>query len=93
MQKPGAREQNIRLLKSVIDASRRRAPRLIDEWQLAPERLWDAVRFECDHESSVVILTGSTVPPKGELYRYRACIRADRCASQVLWNQGIPLAL
>ena len=40
------------------------APRLIDEWQLAP-KLWDAVRFEVDKrdEFGQFILTGSAVPP------------------------------
>ena len=39
-------------------------PRRIDEWQIAP-KLWDAVRFEVDHRSSLgqFILTGSAVPP------------------------------
>lgn len=39
------------------------APRLIDEWQIAP-KLWDAVRFEVDHrdEFGQFILTGSAVP-------------------------------
>lgn len=39
------------------------APRLIDEWQMAP-RLWDVVRFEVDHrgEDGQFILTGSAVP-------------------------------
>jgi len=39
------------------------APRLIDEWQMAPV-LWDAVRFEVDkrHETGQFILTGSAVP-------------------------------
>lgn len=38
-------------------------PRLIDEWQLAPQ-LWDAIRFEVDHRSALgqFILTGSAVP-------------------------------
>jgi predicted AAA+ superfamily ATPase len=38
-------------------------PRLIDEWQMAPE-LWDAVRFEVDrrNEPGQFILTGSAVP-------------------------------
>ena len=40
------------------------APRLIDEWQLAP-KLWDAIRFEVDHRGELgqFILTGSAVPP------------------------------
>ena len=39
------------------------APRLIDEWQMAPV-LWDAVRFEVDKRTATgqFILTGSAVP-------------------------------
>lgn len=39
------------------------SPRLIDEWQLAPQ-LWDAIRYEVDHREGVghFILTGSAVP-------------------------------
>jgi len=39
------------------------APRLIDEWQMAPV-LWDAVRFEVDKRGNAgqFILTGSAVP-------------------------------
>ena len=38
-------------------------PRLIDEWQLAPQ-LWNAVRFSVDHRRKfgLYILTGSAVP-------------------------------
>lgn len=38
-------------------------PRLIDEWQLAPQ-LWDCVRFEVDHigKRGLFILTGSAMP-------------------------------
>ena len=38
-------------------------PRLIDEWQLAPQ-LWDTVRYEVDHREGMghFILTGSAVP-------------------------------
>jgi predicted AAA+ superfamily ATPase len=38
-------------------------PRLIDEWQIAPQ-LWDAIRFEADHSDSLglFVLTGSSVP-------------------------------
>lgn len=38
-------------------------PKLIDEWQIAPQ-LWDAVRFEIDHNHNfgLFILTGSAVP-------------------------------
>ena len=39
------------------------SPRLIDEWQLAPQ-LWDAVRYEVDHREGMghFILTSSAVP-------------------------------
>lgn len=38
-------------------------PRLIDEWQIAPN-LWNAVRYEVDNrdEFGQFILTGSAVP-------------------------------
>ena len=53
MDDPEKKEQNItmseinpkRLLKGA-------APRLIDEWQLAP-KLWDAIRFEVDHRGEL----------------------------------------
>ena len=65
MDDPETKEQNI----TMADLSPKRllrgeAPRLIDEWQLAP-KLWDAVRFEVDHrgETGQFVLTGSAVPP------------------------------
>lgn len=41
-------------------------PRLLDEWQIAADQLWNAVRFEVDHrdEFGLFILTGSVTPPK-----------------------------
>ena len=64
MDDPETKAQNL----SLADLSPRRilqgdTPRLIDEWQLAPQ-LWDAIRFEVDHRHSVgqFILTGSAVP-------------------------------
>ena len=38
-------------------------PRLLDEWQIAPQ-LWDAIRFEVDHRRGQghFILTGSSIP-------------------------------
>ena len=40
------------------------APRVIDEWQLAPQ-LWDAARFEVGRRGALgmLIFTGSAVPP------------------------------
>ncbi len=48
-------------------------PRLIDEWQDAPE-LWDAARFEVDHrerKTAQFIFTGSTVIPKEKLEKIK----------------------
>lgn len=44
-----------------------KTPRLIDEWQIAPE-LWDAVRFTVDHREGEgqFILTGSVTPLSDE---------------------------
>lgn len=39
-------------------------PRLIDEWQIGADYIWDSVRFECDMrgEPGQFILTGSATP-------------------------------
>lgn len=64
MDDPQSMEQNI----AMASLNPRRlltgdAPRLIDEWQIAP-KLWDAIRFEVDHRDDLgqFILTGSAVP-------------------------------
>lgn len=63
MSDPASREQNINLANVtpslILEGP---TPRLIDEWQVAPE-LWDAVRFEVDHRKGHghFILTGSVV--------------------------------
>lgn len=52
---------------------RGKTPRLIDEWQDAPE-LWDAARFEVDHreeKTAQFIFTGSTVIPKEKLEKIK----------------------
>ena len=53
---------------NVKDLLRGSFPRLIDEWQLAPQ-FWDAVRFEVDHANGLgrFILTGSSVPPETDV--------------------------
>ncbi len=63
MDNPESMRQNIELAnispqKLLIGAT----PRLIDEWQLAPQ-LWDTVRYEVDHRDGIghFILTGSAV--------------------------------
>ena len=47
------------------------APRLVDEWQLAPA-LWDSIRYNVDHsdEPGRYILTGSAVPADMERVRH-----------------------
>ncbi len=65
MANPQTRRQYIDLLQInptlILDGD---SPRLIDEWQVAPE-IWDSVRYEVDHRRKVgqFILTGSAVPP------------------------------
>ena len=64
MSDPQSRDQNLSLLK--LDPQRLLkgdAPRLIDEWQIAPT-LWDSIRYEVDHrdEMGQFILTRSSVP-------------------------------
>ena len=64
MDNPASLETNLQMAE--IDPSvllEGKAPRLVDEWQLAP-KLWDAIRFEVDHRREVgqFILTGSAVP-------------------------------
>lgn len=64
MQDPENKSQNLTLAeldpKLLLQGE---TPRLIDEWQLAPN-LWDAVRFEVDRrgEFNQFILTGSSLP-------------------------------
>lgn len=64
MDDPQTKEQNITMAslnpKRLLEGA---APRLIDEWQIAP-KLWDAIRFEIDHrrERGQFVLTGSAVP-------------------------------
>ena len=65
MDDPQSKEQNVNMAalnpKRLLSGE---APRLIDEWQIAP-KLWDAIRFEVDHRDDLgqFVLTGSAVPP------------------------------
>ena len=64
MDDPEKKAQNITMAElSPKRLLKGEAPRLIDEWQLAP-KIWDAIRFEIDHggELGRFILTGSAVP-------------------------------
>ena len=64
------KDRNANLKMAEIDPEKLlqgETPRLIDEWQIAPE-LWDAVRFAVDHrdEDGQFILTGSASPLSDE---------------------------
>ena len=65
MDDPTQKAQNLALAQPNIKQLLAGAtPRVIDEWELAPE-LWDAARFEVDHRDEHVgqfIFTGSAVP-------------------------------
>jgi uncharacterized protein len=64
LDEPDQREQNLLMAKvrpsSLLEGVK---PRLIDEWQLAPQ-LWDAIRYQVDHaeDRGQFLLTGSSVP-------------------------------
>ena len=67
-------------------------PRLIDEWQLAPQ-LWDAIRFEVDHREEhfgQFILTGSAVPPDKSAVKHSGTGRFSWLTMRTmsLWESG-----
>jgi len=71
-----------------------RNPRLIDEWQIAPQ-IWDAVRFAVDHrgEDGLFILTGSAVPPveddeKKRMHTGTGRIGRIKMRPMSLWESG-----
>lgn len=64
MDEPSKKEANIRTSEiNPEQLLKGDAPRLIDEWQIAP-KLWDAIRYEVDTRGAQgqFILTGSAVP-------------------------------
>lgn len=92
MDAPQKKEMNLRLASlnpgSLLEG---KAPRLIDEWQLAP-KLWDAVRYEVDHrgEDGQFILTGSSVPPDSDEISHSGIGRIARLKMRPmsLWESG-----
>ena len=92
MSEPGKIEQN-KTLANINPAILLAGdyPRLIDEWQVAPE-LWDSVRFEVDHNSSLglFILTGSSVPPDMSKIIHTGTGRIGRLRMRTmsLWESG-----
>lgn len=92
MADPEKRRQNIALaqtnIKRLLQGD---TPRLIDEWQLAPQ-LWDAVRNEVDKRNNdgQFMLTGSAVPADCHSYiRYQILYRSIYCDSSIgTWSRG-----
>ncbi|NLW54262.1 MAG: ATP-binding protein, partial [Clostridiaceae bacterium] len=80
MQDPAMKQQNLRMAELhpqlLLEGD---TPRLIDEWQLAPQ-LWDAVRFEVDRRGAFgqFILTGSSTPVESELISHSGTGRIAR---------------
>lgn len=68
-----------------------KSPRLIDEWQIAPQ-LWDAARFEIDHRRSPgqFIFTGSAVPADRSKIRHSGTGRFSWLTMRPmsLWESG-----
>jgi len=93
MNDPDEQMENLRMASM---ATRRllvgKAPRLIDEWQLAPQ-LWDAIRFEVDHRDDhfgQFILTGSAVPPDKSAMKHSGTGRFSWLTMRTmsLWESG-----
>lgn len=66
-------------------------PRLIDEWQTAPE-FWDAIRFEVDHRDGdgQFMLTGSAVPANRDKIHHSGTARYGWLTMRPmsLWESG-----
>lgn len=75
-------------VKSLLEGT---TPRLIDEWQVAPQ-IWDAARFESDQRKNVgqFILTGSAVPPVTDKIQHTGTGRIARMTMRTmsLWESG-----
>ncbi|KWW31711.1 MAG: hypothetical protein AUK63_405 [bacterium P3] len=93
MNDPDEQMENLRMASM---ATRRllvgKVPRLIDEWQLAPQ-LWDAIRFEVDHREEhfgQFILTGSAVPPDKSAMKHSGTGRFSWLTMRTmsLWESG-----
>ena len=69
-------------------------PRLIDEWQEAPE-LWDAIRFSVDHREGYgqYILTGSAVPPEADEENESECVIRHTGAGRIARFTMRPMSL
>lgn len=92
MADPETRERNLAMvatnIKRLLAGD---VPRLIDEWQIAPQ-LWDAIRFEVDHrsEDGQFLLTGSSVPANSSQIFHSGTGRFGwiKMRTMSLWESG-----
>lgn len=80
MQDPATKKQNLEMAQiNPALLLKGKTPRLIDEWQLAPQ-LWDAVRFEVDQRDKFnqFIMTGSAAPANLEEISHTGTGRISR---------------
>ena len=92
MADPDTKSQNLALAQTNIRRLLQgETPRLIDEWQLAPQ-FWDAVRNEVDKrdEDGQFMLTGSAVPPKQDGIFHSGTGRMSwlKLRTMSLWESG-----
>lgn len=94
MDDPINKKQNLQMVTTNVKALLNgAAPRLIDEWQIAP-KLWDAIRYEVDErdEDGQFILTGSAVPPDRDATEEDAKIEHSG-AGRFAWLTMRPMSL
>jgi len=92
MADPDRKSQNMAMAQTNIKRLLQGAtPRLIDEWQLAPQ-FWDAVRNEVDKrdEDGQFMLTGSAVPPNIDEIFHSGTGRMSwlKLRTMSLWESG-----
>lgn len=92
MADPDTKNQNLAMAQTNIKRLLQgETPRLIDEWQLAPQ-FWDAVRNEVDKRSDdgQFLLTGSAVPPKQDEIFHSGTGRMSwlKLRTMSLWESG-----
>jgi len=92
MNNPKTKDTNLHLAETAIDLLLEGdTPRLLDEWQLAPQ-LWDAARFTVDQrgEEGQFIFTGSAVPAKKDKKSHTGTGRAAWITMRPmsLWESG-----
>ena len=92
MADPETRERNLTMVSTNIKRLLAGdVPRLIDEWQIAPQ-LWDAIRFEVDHrsEDGQFLLTGSSVPANSSQIFHSGTGRFGwiKMRTMSLWESG-----